>query len=235
MVDEPLLNIAHAPQGELGGKNAGVLALILLEDVGLHRATHIGQYPGAQLGCLLLAGLAPVFVAEAIHALVNGGVEEHRQDGGRWTVDRHRHRRRRITQVESGVEHLHVVKRRDRDSGRADLAVDVRLLVGVAAVERDGVECRGQAGRRLSRGQQVEALVGALRVALTREHASGCLTLALEREYTRREGKVPRQVLFAQEGDKFAVVLRAWQRHPGDAVTRQCVATAAYAVRDRAP
>jgi hypothetical protein len=39
-VDEILLDVAHHAQGELGREDAGVLRLILLEDVGLHRAAH---------------------------------------------------------------------------------------------------------------------------------------------------------------------------------------------------
>ena len=40
VVDEVLLDVSHHFQRELGGEDAGVLALILLEDVGLHRAAH---------------------------------------------------------------------------------------------------------------------------------------------------------------------------------------------------
>jgi hypothetical protein len=45
LVDEPLLDVGHHPQGELGGEDAGVLALVLLEDVGLHRAPHRAAAP----------------------------------------------------------------------------------------------------------------------------------------------------------------------------------------------
>ena len=40
VVDEVLLDVAHHAQGELGGEDAGVLGLVLLEDVGLHGAAH---------------------------------------------------------------------------------------------------------------------------------------------------------------------------------------------------
>ena len=43
MLDEPLLDVGHHPEGELGGEDAGVLALVLLEDVGLHRAAHVAS------------------------------------------------------------------------------------------------------------------------------------------------------------------------------------------------
>ena len=40
VMDEIFLDVAHHLQRELGGEDAGVLALVLLEDVGLHRAAH---------------------------------------------------------------------------------------------------------------------------------------------------------------------------------------------------
>ncbi|MCW0416172.1 hypothetical protein NB689_001926 [Xanthomonas sacchari] len=43
LLDEILLNVAHHAQRELGAEDAGVLRLVLLEDVGLHRAAHAGQ------------------------------------------------------------------------------------------------------------------------------------------------------------------------------------------------
>ena len=43
--DEPLLHVGHAPQRELGREDAGVLALVLLEDVGLHGAADPTQSP----------------------------------------------------------------------------------------------------------------------------------------------------------------------------------------------
>ena len=43
VIDEPLLDVAHHPQGELGGEDAGVLSLVLLEDVRLNRAPDAGN------------------------------------------------------------------------------------------------------------------------------------------------------------------------------------------------
>ncbi len=50
VVNEVSLHVAHEPQGKLGGEDAGVLGLVLLEDVGLHRASNLGQGLGSQLG-----------------------------------------------------------------------------------------------------------------------------------------------------------------------------------------
>ena len=52
MVDEPLLDVGHASQGELRREDAGVLALILLEDVRLHGAANRGQGAGGNLGSI---------------------------------------------------------------------------------------------------------------------------------------------------------------------------------------
>ena len=45
--DEPLLHVAHQLQREVGGEDAGVLGLVLLQDVGLHGAAHAAQHVGA--------------------------------------------------------------------------------------------------------------------------------------------------------------------------------------------
>ncbi len=54
VVNEELLDVAHHPQGELRGEDAGVLRLVFLQDVRLHRATHGGD----GLGFYLLIYLA---------------------------------------------------------------------------------------------------------------------------------------------------------------------------------
>ena len=72
VVDEVLLDVAHHPQGELGGEDAGVLGLVLLEDVGLHRSAHRAQGLG-------LDALVDVLGQD----LVAGEPEEHRGPGRR--------------------------------------------------------------------------------------------------------------------------------------------------------
>ena len=49
LVDEVLLDVAHHPQRELGGEDAGVLRLVLFEDVRLHGAAHRRQRRRADL------------------------------------------------------------------------------------------------------------------------------------------------------------------------------------------
>ena len=74
------------------------------------------------LRVLPFTGLAQVL----LDLLVDRRVHEERQDHRRRSVDRHRHRRCRRTEVEARVELLHVVDGGDRDTRVADLAVDVR-------------------------------------------------------------------------------------------------------------
>ena len=199
VVDEPLLDVGHHPQREVGGEDAGVLPLILLEDVGLHRAPDAPEHLGGiELG-----------------VLVDRGVEEHGEDRGRGPVDRHRHRRRRIDEVEAVVEHLHVVERRDRHAGRADLAVDVGALVGVGAVQRDRVERGGQPRRGLPVGEQVEAAVGAGGPAFAGEHARRVLVVALRREHAGGVREAAGQVLAPEPAVQVVAVPEPGQRDAG--------------------
>ncbi len=93
--DEPFLDVGHAPQGELGGEDARVLALVLLEDVGLHGAAHLGEDVRANPGRLLFGWLGRSFSArERLEPLVDRRVEEHGENRRSRTVDGHRHRGR---------------------------------------------------------------------------------------------------------------------------------------------
>ncbi len=67
--------------------------------------------------------------------------------------------------------------------------------VGVVAVQRDRVERRRQPLRRHAVGEQVEAAVGAERVALAGEHPRRVLVLALEGEHAGGEREAPGHVL----------------------------------------
>jgi hypothetical protein len=107
-------------------------------------------------------------------------------------------------------------KRGDRDSRVADLAVDVRTRVRVAAVERDRVEGGGQALGRHALGNLEEALVGAEGVALAGEHAGRVFVLALEGEHAGGVGEGAGHVLAHQELEQFALVLEARQRDLAD-------------------
>ena len=217
--DEPLLDVGHHPQGELGGEDAGVLALVLLEDVGLHRAPHRAQHVGR--GCRR----PPSGDGGAARSAANAS--------RRWSMAVQKNMARMVgagplividTEVDGSQRSNPSYSARMSssvaiDTARvADLAVDVGPLVGVEPVEGHRVERGRQPGRRLALGEQVEAAVGAGGVALAGEHAGGVLVLALEGEDPGGEREPPGQVLVAQEAQQVAVVAEAGQRHLGDGV-----------------
>lgn len=162
--------------------------------------------------------------AEGVDALIDGGVEEERQDGRGGAVDRHGDGGRRRDEVEAVVERLHVVQGGHRDAGGADLAVDVGALVGVAAVEGDRVEGGGQAGGGLALGEELETPVGAERVTLAGEHPRRVLAVTLEGEHPGGEGEVAGEVLPPPETHQFTVVGEAGQCDARDPVPRQGLA-----------
>ena len=98
----------------------------------------------------------------------------------------------------------------------ADLAVDVRPQVGVVAVQRHRVERGGQPLGRHPFAEQLEALVGAERIALAREHARRVLVLALEREHAGGVREAAGNVFQQHPAQQFAVVLVVRQRDLAD-------------------
>jgi hypothetical protein len=74
LLDEVLLHIAHQAQRELGAEDAGVLRLVFLEDVGLHRAADlfvcleglgVPRLKSSRVACSTVAGL----VRASIHGV----------------------------------------------------------------------------------------------------------------------------------------------------------------------
>ncbi len=61
VVDEVLGHVAHHAQAEIGRKDAGVLALIFLEYVGLHRAAHVTDGVASKLCVLRVVRFFVVF------------------------------------------------------------------------------------------------------------------------------------------------------------------------------
>ena len=89
-------NIAHHFERELGAEQAGVLALVFFQNIGLHRAAHVLQHPFFDLGSFGLGGFAAIVGFEFIDVLVDGGIHEHRQNRRGRTIDGHRHAGGRI-------------------------------------------------------------------------------------------------------------------------------------------
>ena len=248
VVDEELLHVAHHLHRELGRENAGVLCLILLQNVRLNGAANGRQRFGpnsvVSLGidnlvagdaeqtkaqpvvarrqltavagalsiaepcvdrCLRLfpfAGLAQVL----LDLLIDRRVHEEREDHRRGSVDRHGHRRRRCAKIESGIQLLHVVDRRDRNAGIADLAEDIRPLVRILAVQRDRIEGRGEPRGLLPLRQEVESSVRTLRRTLASEHARRVFAQPAVRVNPAGIRIGPRQVLPREEAEQFAPI-----------------------------
>ena len=180
--DEELLHVPHEPQGETRGEDAGVLGLVLLEDVGLHGAAHALQRPRRQL--LELGGprRTPPLAFEDPDLLPDRGVQEHGQDGRGGTVDRHRDARRGIREPEPVEQVAHVVERGDRNASLPDLPEDVGPPRRVVPVERHAVERDREPRRGLGFRQQVEPAVRAGGAAFSGELPPGALLVPTERE-----------------------------------------------------
>ena len=221
VVHEVFLDVAHHLQRELGGKDAGILALVFLQYVRLHGAAHRRQRPCPDLLVFVRGRIAAVLLLELHHLLIDGGVHEHGQNHRRRPVDGHGHRGGRRAQVESRVQHLHVVERRDGYAGIAHLAVDIRAQIRIPAVEGHRIEGRGQAVRGHALGHPLEALIGAERIAFAGEHARRVLAFALECEHAGRVRIGARNVFLQQEAQHLALVLEARQRHLADLAARQ--------------
>ena len=195
---------------------------------------HVAARAAFDLGArpLQAAGLPEV----TLYLLVDRGVHEESQDGRRRAVDRHRYGGRRIAQVEARVKTLHVVDGGDRNPGVADLAPDVRPQARIRAVERDRVERRGQAVRRLPARHEVEAPVRALGDPLAREHPGRFLAASPVGVDARGVGVGAGQVVLHQEAQQVAPVRILGQRqlrHPQVAQRRDVVVARDLAAADR--
>ena len=258
VVDKELLDITHHLHRKLGRENAGILRLVLLENIGLHRATNCckrllpdffvdfrgnepvtGDAEQAESQSITTRGqLADVFRSQLafeiridflsrrfplvvffqmfFHLLIDRCVHEKRENHRCGSVDRHRDRCRRITKVEAGIQFLHVIDRSDGNAGVADLAVDIGPLVRVLAVQRNGIECRGQPGRVLAFRQIMKTAIGSLRRALAGEHPGRVLAKPAVRVYTACIRIGARQVFSHQEAQQFSPVAKFGRRDLGN-------------------
>ena len=135
VLDKIFLDVTHHFKGELGGEDAGILALIFFKYVCLHRAPHGRKNPATDVGCFFAAWFTAVLGDKLFDLLIKGCIEETGQDNGRRPVDGHGHRGAGRAQVKAVVEHLHVVQGGDGHARVADFAVNIGPLIRVAAVE----------------------------------------------------------------------------------------------------
>ena len=195
IVDEVLGDVAHDLEAEFRGEDTGVLPLILFEDIGLHGTAHVFQHPGLLRRCFILVRLTSEFLAQGIELLIEGGIEEHGQHGGRGPVDGHGHGGFRIAQIEAVVEHFHIVEGSDGNAGIADFSVNVRPTVGIEAVQSDGIESGGQTLGFGVLGKVLEPLIGAECVTLAGKHTRWIFAFAPEWKHAGGEGKSTGQIL----------------------------------------
>ncbi|OQA04813.1 MAG: hypothetical protein BWY66_02864 [bacterium ADurb.Bin374] len=210
--DEKLLDVAEHLEREVDRKNAGVLRLVFLQNVGLDRSTNGLQRVGADPGGFF-RGQGRAFRRFGLRDLLSDGVRhvEREHDRSR-AVDGHADACVRIAQIEAREEVAHVLDRGDADAAFADLAEHVGTFLRVLAVKGDAVERRRQALGRIVRGQEVEPFVGALRPAFSGELTLGVLIGASEREDAGSEGERARHIFFAHELHERRVIFGVGNR-----------------------
>ncbi|EKD36495.1 MAG: hypothetical protein ACD_75C01492G0004 [uncultured bacterium] len=200
LVDEVFLNVAHHLQGEFDREDAGVLTLILFQDIGLDGAPHIGEDACFDLFILAVFRTAVVFGDEFFHLLVDGGVHEHRQNDRRRSIDGHRYRGGGGAEIEAAIEYFDVVEGADAYPRGADLAVDIRADRRVPAVQGHRIEGGGQPFRLIISREQPEPFIGLGRPAFPGKHPGRILAGPLHRKYPAGIGEIARQVFLAQPG-----------------------------------
>ena len=94
-------------------------------------------------------------------------------------------------------------------------------MIGVFAIQRHAVKCRGQARCGHALRQVVEAPVGAFRAAFAGKHARRVFFFSFEWENARRVGKLAWHVFLQTPAQNIAPVFESRQRHPRDAGVRQ--------------
>src|SRR5690606_5235627 len=130
--------------------------------------------------------------------LVDGCVEEETEQHRRRSIDGHRHRRSRVSKVETAVQTLRIVETTDGDTRVADLSVNIRPVVRVVTVKRNRVKrCRQPPGGHVF-AEIMESAICSFRSALTGKHPRRVFRFALERIDAGRVGKFAGHV-FSQQ------------------------------------
>ena len=182
-MDKVFLNIAHHFQCKFSGEDTGILSLIFFQNIGLHCATDILQGPFFNLFNFIISRRAMIIPLEFFDLLIKSGIEKHRQNHRRGTIDRHRHRRSRRTKIKTGIQHFQIIERGDGNAGIADLAVNIRAFVGIATVQRDRIKSGRKPGRFSMFGQLFKPAIGAEWIAFASKHPGRVFILALEGKY----------------------------------------------------
>ena len=190
-----LLNVSHHFQGKFYGEDAGVLTLILLENVGLDGSPNTGEGFFLQICFFGIARFPPLIFFELIHLLSNGGVHEHGQHHGGRAVDGHGDRGVGCTEIKSAVEYFHIFQCTDTDTGVPDFSINIGADIGIVSIKGDGIKCRGEAFGRIGTGEQAKAPVGVGRPPLSGEHPGGVFIGPFQREHPGGVGEAAGNVL----------------------------------------
>ena len=134
--------------------------MVFFENVGLDGSPYDTQCIRTNLLCLGVGGVSPVVSHKGVDLLIDGCVQEHGQNDGCWPVDGHRYRCGGRAQIESRIQHTHVIQGGDRYAAFTDLAVDVWTFVWIFTVQSDAVERCGQPVNRFALAQKMEPRIG---------------------------------------------------------------------------
>ena len=139
--------------------------------------------------------------------MIDRCIEKHRQNHRSRPVDGHGNGCVRIAQVKAGIQFLHIVQRANGYAGISNLAINVRSIIGIFAVQSHRVEGGGKAGKRLTLGNKVKSAIRPLRGSFAREHSRGILRRSLERKNTGGERKFTGRVFFHNPQEQVSPIL----------------------------
>ena len=166
-------------------------------------------------------GIQPLSLDVLLALLVDCGIQKERKHHRSRTVNRHRHRRGRIAEVKSAVQTLGIVEAAHRNTGVANLTVDVGAATGIASIKCYRIKGRRKPFGRRAQRHIVKALVGPLWPALTGKHARWVLALALEGVQARGIGKLTRNVFLKLPAQNIAPASVRRGHHLGNVLVRK--------------
>ena len=153
---------------------------------------------------------------ECLLLLVDGDIQEHRQYDRRGAVDGHGNRCVRVAKIESVIQHPQVIQGGNRDSGIADLAVNVRPLIRVTTVQGHRIEGSGQSfGAGMFR-QLLEPAPGFECVPFSCEHPGRGFAVTLEWKDPCGKREPAGQIVQHHPSGKFSLIVEFRQGDPGD-------------------
>ncbi len=152
------------------------------------------------------SGFTKVF----LHLLVHSRVEKKCKNGWSRTVDGHRDRGVRGTEVKSRIEAFGIIDGADRNSCIAHFSVDVGTRMRIRTIKCHRVECGAQPCGRLSFGKHVKTTIGSFCYAFSGKHPGWILLLPFEGEDSSGVGELTWEIFQAKPACDFSKILIAW-------------------------